>query len=51
MVATSGYGILFGNPILLLTPWDFDKNGCGFNQSTLNYPYLYFPVVDPSILT
>ena len=41
MVGVSGYGITYGNPKLLLTTWDADKNGCGFNKTTKDYPYLY----------
>lgn len=46
MVAVAGYGFLEGNPKLLLTTYDFDKNGCGMNETTKDFPYLYFPFVD-----
>ena len=46
MVGTSGYGFLYGKPELLLTAWDADGNGCGYNATTKDYPYLYFPSID-----
>uniref|UniRef100_A0A7S3ISV9 Choline transporter-like protein n=1 Tax=Strombidium inclinatum TaxID=197538 RepID=A0A7S3ISV9_9SPIT len=46
MVGTSGYGVLYGDPELLLTPWDADGNGCGYNKTTKDYPYLYFPSIN-----
>ena len=46
MAAVTGYGMLYGNPQLLLTTFDGDGNGCGLNDTTKNYPYLYFPVID-----
>jgi len=48
MVGVSGYGILNGDPNLLLTTWDYDGNGCGYNETTKDYPYLYFPALDTS---
>jgi hypothetical protein len=51
MCGLSVYGYLNGNPMLLLTTWDYDGNGCGFNTSTVNYPYLYFVAPDVSNLT
>mmetsp|Transcript_27452 Transcript_27452/g.20609 ORF Transcript_27452/g.20609 Transcript_27452/m.20609 type:complete len:324 (-) Transcript_27452:420-1391(-) len=45
---TSAYGFMYGDPLLLLTTWDYDANGCGYNESTLDYPYLYFPGPDIS---
>jgi len=46
MIGTSAYGYLYGNPELLLTSWDADGNGCGYNTTTKDYPYLYFPSID-----
>lgn len=46
MVAVSGYGLTYGNPKLLLTLWDADRNGCGYNTTTKDYPYLYYPTID-----
>lgn len=40
------YGLQRGDPYLLLTTWDYDGYGCGYNESTKLYPYLYYPVVD-----
>mmetsp|Transcript_23391 Transcript_23391/g.23014 ORF Transcript_23391/g.23014 Transcript_23391/m.23014 type:complete len:192 (-) Transcript_23391:1345-1920(-) len=51
MGGTAAYGFLYGDPYLLLTTWDYDANGCGYNTSTLNYPYLYFPGPDISNIT
>jgi hypothetical protein len=61
MAACGAYGYINGDPKLLATPWDSDgnpfktnlkiANGCGYNTSTLNYPYLYFPAPDVSALT
>ena len=46
MVGTSGYGYLYGDPELLLTTWDYDGNGCGYSEKTVDYPYLYFPTIN-----
>ena len=46
MIGTSGYGYLHGDPELLLTGWDADRNGCGYSEVTKDYPYLYFPTID-----
>ena len=46
MVGTSGYGFMYGDPYLLLTTWDFDGNGCGYSNKTMDYPFLYFPTID-----
>ena len=43
MVAASIYGWIYGNPGLLLIGWDSDKNGCGYSEATLEYPFLYWP--------
>jgi hypothetical protein len=58
MGGSGAYGYLNGNPMLLLTPWDYDGilrefnlsvgNGCGYNTTTLSYPYLYWPAPDIS---
>jgi len=46
MVGVSGYGLTYGDPKLLLTLWDADANGCGYNTTTKDYPYLYYPTID-----
>lgn len=46
MVMASGYGFLHGDPNLLLTTWDANGNGCGYDEKTKDYPYLYFPTLD-----
>lgn len=46
MVGSSGYGYLYGDPNLLLTSWDGLGRGCGYNDSVIDYPYLYFPTID-----
>lgn len=61
LAGTSAYGFLNGDPILLLTTWDYDGkfipflfynlnsklgNGCGLNATTKDFPYLYFPGVE-----
>lgn len=58
MAGTAIYGFLNGDPYVLLTTWDYDcnlilfdeylENGCGFNTTTKDYPYLYFPGPDIS---
>jgi hypothetical protein len=50
MVGTGGYGYMYGDPLLLLTLWDADGNGCGYNVTTKEYPYLYYPTIDPSAM-
>ena len=42
-VAASGYGFMNGRPELLTIGWDSDRNGCGWNTTTKDYPYLYWP--------
>ena len=46
MVGVAGYGYLYGDYQLLLTTFDSDGYGCGWNKTTKDYPFLYFPVVD-----
>ena len=36
------YGFLYGQPIKLITGWDGDRMGCGLNETTKDYPYLYW---------
>ena len=36
-----------GDPMLLLTTWDMDGNACGYNGTTIDYPYVYFPAIEP----
>jgi hypothetical protein len=43
MFLASIYGYTRGDPKLLLTMWDSDGNGCGYNATTKDYPLLYFP--------
>ena len=30
----------------MLTMWDADEKGCGYDDVVKDYPYLYFPIVD-----
>jgi hypothetical protein len=30
----------------MLTMWDADEKGCGYDEVVKDYPYLYFPIVD-----
>jgi hypothetical protein len=49
MVGVGGYAYLNGDPMLLLTTWDYDGNPCGYpskSNATIDYPYLYFPAID-----
>ena len=46
LVGVSGYGFANGDPMLLLTTWDADGNGCGYSPATKDYPFLYFPAID-----
>ena len=46
MVFVAGTGFINGDPLLLLTTWDYDGNGCGYSAKTKDYPYLYFPSID-----
>ena len=50
MIGTSGYGYLHGDVQLLLTGWDSDGNGCGYDKVTKDYPFLYFPSIDATKL-
>jgi len=51
MVGTGGYGYLYGDVWKLITPWDFDGNGCGLDKyPTKDYPYLYWPSIDATFL-
>ena len=52
MWVTTGYGFWLGNPWNMAIGWDGDGNGCGYrgNQTTANFPYLYFPMM-PNITT
>jgi len=43
MIAAAAYGWQFGDPRILVIGWDSDSNGCGYSNTTLNYPYLYWP--------
>ena len=46
LVGVAGYGFANGDPMLLLTTWDADGNGCGYRPATKDYPFLYFPAID-----
>lgn len=46
MVGVSGYGVVYGDPMLFLTMWDADARGCGYDEVAEEYPYLYFPIID-----
>lgn len=46
MVGIAGYGVTTGDPMLLITPFDPDGYGCGLNETTKDYPLLYFPLID-----
>ena len=37
------YGFSKGNPSLLAVGWDNEQNGCGYNETTKDYPFLYWP--------
>jgi len=41
--ASAIYGWSKGDPNILLLGWDSDQNGCGYSDSTIDYPYLYWP--------
>jgi len=51
MTGTAAYGFSKGNPMLLLTAWDSDGNGCGYNETTKDFPYLYWPAPNYNINT
>lgn len=46
----SVYGWTNGDPRQLLIGWDSNQNGCGFSDSTKDYPYLYWPEPPTSAL-
>ena len=50
MVGTAGYGLLYGDPQLLITLADGDGNGCGYDAPVKEYPYLYYPTIDPTVM-
>lgn len=39
---TFGYGVTNGNPWLLMTPFDTDGKGCGYDAGYENAKYIYF---------
>jgi hypothetical protein len=43
MIAAAAYGWRRGDPRILLIGWDSDSNGCGYSNTTKDYPYLYWP--------
>jgi hypothetical protein len=44
MIAAAVYGWYFGKPKQLVIGWDTDRNGCGYSNATIDFPYLYWPV-------
>lgn len=46
MVGVSGYGIVYGDPQRFLIMWDADGRGCGNDTAAIDYPYLYFPMIN-----
>ena len=46
MVAVSGFGIVYGDPQRFLIMWDADERGCGNHTEAIDYPYLYFPMIN-----
>ena len=43
MVAVFVYGLQYGKLENITIGWDGDQNGCGYNETTKEYPFLYFP--------
>ena len=43
MVTVFVYGLMNGNLSNITIGWDGDGNGCGYNATTKDYPFLYFP--------
>ena len=43
MVAVFVYGLMNGKLENITIGWDGDQNGCGYNETTKDYPFLYFP--------
>jgi len=43
MIACAIYGWVKGTPKILFLGWDSDQRGCGYSNSTKDYPYLYWP--------
>lgn len=41
MFSIAGAGIKDGYPSRLLVAYDIDGNGCGFNESAIDYPFIY----------
>lgn len=41
----SGWGFQEGDPNKLALGWDSDRNGCGYSEATIDYPYLYWPEI------
>lgn len=46
MVGVSGYGLVYGDPNRFLIMWDADGRGCGNDTAAIDYPYLYFPMIN-----
>ena len=43
MVTVFVYGLMNGELSNITIGWDGDGNGCGYNATTKDYPFLYFP--------
>jgi len=46
MVGVSGYGLANGDPNRFFIMWDSDSRGCGKDTAAIDYPYLYFPIIN-----
>jgi hypothetical protein len=42
MAGCFAYAFIRGEPGKLITGWDADLMGCGVNETTKDYPYLYW---------
>jgi len=51
MAALAIYGYREGKPNRLTYPYDPDGNACGLDTPTLDYPFIYFPVPHPKIIS
>ena len=43
MVAVFVFSFKLGHPKMIVQSWDNDRMGCGLNETTLEYPALYWP--------
>lgn len=46
MVGVSSFGLAYGDPKRFLIMWDADARGCGNHTDAIDYPYLYFPMIN-----